>query len=187
MDRKKLLQILDKQIGNKNIIKHMLATEACMKALAKRLKAENEDEWMMAGLMHDGDYRDDVPVEKQGVKIAEVLRSEGVEVPGSVAQAMAAHNWHNTGVEPKSLMDWALFCCDSLTGLIVATTLVMPSRKLADINVQRVFNRFKEKAFARGTRREEIKMCEEKLNIPLEEFIEICLKAMQEISNDLGL
>jgi len=187
MDRGKLLQILDKQVESKNIIKHMLATEACMKALARKLGAENEGEWIMAGLMHDGDYRDDVPVEKQGVKIAEVLKSEGVKVPESVAQAMAAHNWHNTGVEPKSLMDWALFCCDSLTGLIVATTLVMPSKKLADINVQRVLNRFKEKAFARGTRREEIKMCEEKLNIPLEEFIEICLKAMQEISNDLGL
>ncbi len=77
-------------------------------------------------------------------------------MPENAARAMAAHNWRNTGVEPKSLMDWSLFCCDSLTGLIVAATLVLPSRKLADVTVERVMNRFKEKSFARGTRREDL-------------------------------
>jgi predicted hydrolase (HD superfamily) len=187
MDREKLLKILEKQIENKNIIKHMLATEACMRVLAEKLGAENKEEWAMAGLMHDGDYRDDVPVEQQGVKIAEIMRDEGIEVPESVAHAMAAHNWRNTGVEPKSLMDWALFTCDSLTGLIVAATLVLPSRKLADLKVENVLHRFKEKSFARGTRREDIALCEEKLGIPLEEFVKICLKAMRGISRELGL
>lgn len=197
MERKKLLEILDRQIENKNIIKHMLATEACMGALAKRLKAKkprlkteeviDEKEWRMAGLMHDGDYRDDVPAKQQGIKIVEIMKREGVDVPESVAHAIAAHNWRNTGVKPQSLMDWALFCSDSLTGLIVATALVMPSRKLADVSVQNVLNRFKEKSFARGTRREDIALCQKKLGIPLDEFVKICLEAMQEISSELGL
>ncbi|MFH1561397.1 MAG: phosphohydrolase [Patescibacteria group bacterium] len=187
MDRKKLLDFLAQEVDNKNIIKHMLATEVCMGALADKLGAEDKDDWMMAGLMHDGDYKDSVPAEKQGIEVTNTLRSQGIEVPQTVAQAMAAHNWSHNRVEPKSLMDWALFCCDSLTGLIVAATLVLPSRKLADVTVGRVLNRFKEKSFAKGTRRDEIAMCQEKLNIPLEEFIGICLKAMQSISNDLGL
>ena len=187
VDRKKLLSILDKQVKNKNIIKHMFAVEVCMVALAKRLKADNEDEWALAGLMHDGDYRDDVLVEKQGIEIADIMRKEAVEVSDSVAQAMAAHNRENTGVEPSSLMDWALFCCDSLTGLIVACALVRPDRKLASVTVESVLKKFPDKRFAAGTRREEIKMSQEKLDIPLEEFVEICLKAMQSISDDLGL
>lgn len=194
MNRDKLLAILEREVANKNIIKHMLAAEGCMGALYDYLKSkqpdkimESREEWLMAGLMHDGDYRDDVPVEKQGIEVVETLKKEGVEVSGAVAQTMAAHNWNNTGVEPKTLMDWSLFCADSLTGLIVAAALVLPNRKLSEVTVERVLNRFREKAFAKGTRREEIKMCEEKLNIPLEEFVRICLQAMQGISEELGL
>ena len=158
-----------------------------MVALAKRLGADNGQDWALAGLMHDGDYRDDVPVEKQGIEIVKIMKEAGVEVSEAVAQAMAAHNWDNTGVEPNSLIDWALFCCDSLTGLIVACALVRPDRKLTSVTVDSVLKKFPNKRFAAGTRREEIKKCEEKLNIPLKEFVEICLTAMQEISDQLGL
>ena len=181
------------QAQNKNIIKHMLACEAMMCALAGELKSKNEkvkideEEWGMAGLLHDGDYSPEVPVEKQGIQITDWLREKGYEVPENVAQAMAAHNWHNNQVEPKSQMDWALFCGDSLTGLIVAATLVLPSRKLSDLTVENVLNRFKEKSFAKGTRREDIVLCEEKLGIPLEEFIKITLSSMQSIASELGL
>ncbi len=194
MNRSKLLSILDEQVENKNIIKHMLATEVCMGALWDFLNPKNpekiketRDEWTMAGLMHDGDYRDDVPEERQGVEITKILLESGVEVSEPVAHAMAAHNAALTKVEPESLMDWSIFCVDSLTGLIVAATLVLPDRKLSEVTVQRVLNRFKEKAFARGTRRDEIGMCDDKLGIPLDQFVEISLKAMQSISNDLGL
>ncbi len=195
-NREKLLLILSEQVANKNIIKHMLATEACMLALARHLITKNlklkteeirEDEWGFAGLMHDGDYRDDVPVDQQGIKIVEVLKEKGIEVSANVAHAMAAHNWQNTKVNPESLMDWALCCADSLTGLIVATALVLPAKKLAEVTLQRVMNRFAEPKFAAGTRREEVKLCEEKLGIKLEDFIGICLKAMQGISENLGL
>jgi uncharacterized protein len=194
MDRNKLLKILDRQVDNKNIIKHMLATEACMGALWDHLKEkqpdkvkETKEEWMMAGLMHDGDYKNSVPAERQGVEITKTLMEEGVAVSDSVAHAMAAHNAKLTKVEPESLMDWSIFCVDSLTGLIVATTLVLPEKKLSQVTVERVLNRFKEKAFARGTRRDEIGMCEDKLNIPIDKFVGISLKAMQKVSSDLGL
>jgi len=194
MDRNKLLEILDNQVENKNVIKHMLAAEACMGALFDYLRekrgkemGETRDEWLMAGLMHDGDYRDDVPAKEQGVKITEILKNEGVEVTPAVAQAMAAHNWDNTKVEPKTLMDWSLFCADSLTGLIVACALVRPDKKLSTLTTESVLKKFPDKRFAAGTRRKDIKMSEEKLGIPLEEFVEICLKAMQAIGTDLGL
>jgi len=137
--------------------------------------------------MHDGDYKDSVPVKEQGVKIASILKEKGVQISNKVAHAMAAHNWHNTGVEPKNLMDWALFTCDSLTGLIVACALVRPDKKLSSVTVESVLKKFSQKSFAAGTRREEIKMCQEKLGIKLERFVEICLTAMQAIADDLGL
>ncbi len=186
ISREQALNFLNQQIGNKNIIKHMLATEVMMRALAKRLKG-NEEEWAMAGLLHDGDYNDKVPEEKQGLEVTKLLREKGFEIPESVAQAMAAHNWHNTGVEPKTLMDWSLFCGDSLTGLIVACALVRPDKKLASVNVESVLKKFRDKSFAGGTRREDIALCEEKLGIPLPDFVEIVLKSMQNISSELGL
>jgi len=194
--REEALEFLNKKIENKNIIKHMLACEAMMGSLAREQttynkehsrEIVNEDEWKLVGLLHDGDYSPEVPVERQGIQITAWLREKGYEIPENVAQAMAAHNWHNNQVEPKSEMDWTLFCGDSLTGLIVAATLVLPSRKLSDLTVENVLNRFKEKSFAKGTRREDIALCEEKLGIPLEEFIKITLSSMQSIASELGL
>ncbi|KKU16265.1 MAG: metal dependent phosphohydrolase, partial [Parcubacteria group bacterium GW2011_GWC1_45_9] len=88
---------------------------------------------------------------------------------------------------PKSLMDWTIFCGDSLTGLIVASALVLPEKKLKDLTPERVLRRFKEPAFAKGTRRDEIKMCEEKLGLTLEEFVSVSLKSIQEIAEEIGM
>jgi len=191
--RQQALKFLNKKLEGGNIIKHMLATEALMAGVYEFLKTRgetdfdgNKEEWMMAGLLHDGDYCNEVPPKKQGVQITKWLKKEGYEIPDNVAQAMAAHNFA-TGVKPQSLMDWALFCGDSLTGLIVASALVLPSRKLSDLTVDSVLNRFKEKNFAKGTRREEISQCEDELDIPLPEFVKIVLGAMQKIAPKLGL
>lgn len=193
ISREEALKFLNEKVANKNIIKHMLATEALMRALARKFEIRNpksginEDEWAIAGLLHDGDYCAEVPMERQGVQVAEWLKELGQEIPENVTHAMAAHNWHNTKVEPNNLMDWALFCGDSLTGLIVAATLVLPTKKLSDLTTESVLKRFKEKSFAKGTRREDIGLCQEKLGLSLEEFVIVCLKAMQEISMELGL
>lgn len=190
------LLLINEQVGNKNIVKHMLATEALMGGIYEELKKSNrtneelggtKEEWLMAGLLHDGDYNQETPVERQGIQITEWARKKGFEVPENVAHAMAAHNWHGTNVEPESLMDWAIFIGDSLTGLIVATTLVLPSKKLAEVTPEMVLRRFKEKSFAAGTRRADITLCQEKLGLSLEEFVRISLEAMQAINSDLGL
>lgn len=187
MIREEALKIIEEKVANRNIIKHMLATEAMMRALAQKLAPESVKEWGLVGLLHDGDYNEEVPVERQGIKISEWVKKRGFHLPEEVKYAMAAHNWHNNGVEPKSKMDWALFAGDSLTGLIVAATLVLPNKKLADLTVESVLKRFKEPGFARGTRREDIRTCEEHLGISLEEFVRIALKSMQDIAPELGL
>ena len=84
-------------------------------------------------------------------------------------------------------MEWALYTCDELTGLIVATALIMPSKKIADVTIESVLKKFPAKSFAAGVNRDQIKMCETKLNILLQEFIGIVLKSMQEIAPELGL
>lgn len=186
INREQALDFLNQQIASRNIIKHMLATEAMMRELAKKFNGDVE-EWGMAGLLHDGDYDDSVPEEKQGIEVTKILKEKGFEIPDNVAHAMAAHNWQNTGVKPRSPMDWSLFCGDSLTGLIVACALVRPDKKLSSVTVKSVLKKFKEKSFAGGTRREDIALCEEKLGITLSDFIGIVLKSMQNISDELGL
>lgn len=201
--REEALELIESKVENKNIIKHMIATEALMAGvydeLEKRSRTKEElggsrEEWMMAGLLHDGDYCDGVPVEKHGIQITEWVREKGLpagrqgyEVPENVARAMAAHNWYGTGVEPKNLMDWTIFLGDSLTGLVVATALVLPDKKLSSVTPEMVLRRFNEKAFAKGTRREDIKKCEEKLGLSLEEFVRITLESMQKKAGELGL
>ena len=190
--REQALQLIEKHVANKNIVKHMLALEAVMGALADKLEGKQE-EWQMAGLLHDGDYCENVPMERQGIQITEWARQKydppggEASIPENVAHAMAAHNWSNTKVEPKSPMDWSIFCADSLTGLIVACALVLPSKKLSDVSVEMVLKKFKSPSFAKGTRRDDIALCEEKLGIKLSDFIAITLSAMQGISSELGL
>lgn len=186
ISRDQAIQLIEEHVENKNIIKHMFALEAVMGALADKLGG-NKEEWMMAGLLHDGDYCESVPAEKQGIEVTRWAGEKGFEVPESVAHAMAAHNWSNTKVEPNCPMDWSIYCADSLTGLIVACALVLPNKKLSEVTVERVMKKFGQKSFAAGTRRDEIALCQEKLGIPLEDFIAVSLKAMQEVSSEIGL
>ena len=102
-----------------------------------------------------------------------------------ITEAIKAHNEIH-GIEPKTKMAKALFCVDPLTGLIVASTLVLPEKKLAILTVKNILNRFKVKSFAKGANREIIKKCKD-IGLDLEEFIDICLRAMQGISRELGL
>ena len=146
---------------------------------------EDEERWGICGLLHDIDYektKDDPNLHsKMG---AEMLRELGFDE--ELCDAVLTHNEAH-GKEPETKMAKALFCLDPLTGLIVAATLVLPSKKIEDLKVENILNRFGEKAFARGAKREIIKKSEEYLGISLEEFVKIVLKAMQKISNELGL
>jgi len=192
MNRGEALNFLNRKVKNKNIVKHMLATEVLMEDLYDFLKDRGDgdlgvkSDWAMAGLLHDGDYSDEVPEEKQGVEISKWLEEEGIFVPKKVAQAMAAHN-AKSGIKPENKIDWAIFCGDSLTGLVVACALVQPDKKLASLETNSILKKFKNKSFAGGTRREDVLLCEKKLDIPLKEFVEVVLRAMQRISSNLEL
>ncbi len=186
MTRDGAYQLLTKYLQNKNLLKHSLACEAGMKALADKLKFD-EEEWGITGLLHDIDYeiaQKENKLDKHGLLIFD---KEPDAIPEIIAHAIKAHNYKNTKVLPESKMDWAIVCCDQLTGLIVACALIHPSRKLASIDADFVLKRMKEKSFAKGANRQPILLCEEKLGIPLPEFVSIVLSSMQKIHNDLGL
>jgi predicted hydrolase (HD superfamily) len=140
--------------------------------------------WALAGLLHDIDYektKDDP--DQHSILGAQMLEEMGLDK--EITEAVKAHNEMH-GIAPQSLMAKVLFALDPLTGLIVAATLVLPSKKINDLTTENVLNRFKEKAFARGANREIIQKCSD-VNLKLEEFVDISLKAMQGISDELGL
>lgn len=181
MNREEALELVNEKVKNKNLRKHMLAAEACMRALAARL-GENQDEWALAGLLHDLDYDQTVnDFPRHGLVTEEIL--QGREISPEIIGAIKAHTG-NTAISGK--MDLALYAVDHLTGLIVAAALMHPTKKLADVDVRFVMNRFKEKRFAAGADRSQIKRGEE-LGLSLEEFVGICLAAMQSASDELGL
>jgi putative nucleotidyltransferase with HDIG domain len=184
MTRQEALNLLKENIQNQNLIKHSLAVEAVMRGLARHF-GENEEKWGLTGLLHDIDYEktqgDSIQHSLVGAKMLEDL---GVDK--EICQAVKVHN-ETHGILPETLMEKALYVVDPLTGLIVAATLVLPSKKLAGLGVQSLINRFKEKTFARGANREIITKCQEYLNLSWEEFFKIGLESMQEISEDLGL
>ena len=185
MTKEEGLKILRENLSNQNLIKHCLAVEAIMKALARRFNEGEEEKWGLAGLLHDIDYekvKDDLS--QHSLVGAKMLEDMGIDK--EICQAVKVHNEAH-GIPPQTLLDKALFVIDPLTGLIVAATLVLPSKKIADLTVENILNRFKEKAFARGANREIIRRCKELLGLELEEFTRIGLEAMQEINSDLGL
>lgn len=189
MNREEAYKILNTLIKSPNLIKHHLAAEAAMKALAQKLKEKNPsiniDDWGVAGLLHDADYEEtkDTP-EKHALLLEENI---GDKVKPEIMYAIKSHGYSVNGVEPKSLMDWAIYTCDELTGFIIACALIKPEKKLSGVDVNFVLSRMKEPGFARAVDRNQIKTCEEKLNIPLPEFINITLRSMQAISKELGL
>jgi len=169
---------------NQNLVKHMLAVEAAMGGLAKHF-GEDESLWKIIGLLHDADY-DKYPTEHPKKIIAELeKRGESQEI----IDAIKAHAWGYNGMdqEPKSNLEWSLYCCDELTGLIVAVALIRPERKLSVVTVENVLSKWNKKDFAKGVERKNIELCEEKLGIKLPHFIQIVLSSMQSIATDIDL
>jgi len=196
MTRTEAFAILTKYLKNKNLIKHSLAAEAAMKGIYCYLYGDKsfyakatEDKWGISGLLHDVDYeiaQETNQLNMHGLLIFSDDR-EPNSIPEDISHAIKSHNYEDTKIQPKNDMDWAIICADQLTGLIVAGALVHPEKKLAPLTSDYVLKRFGEKSFARGAKREPIQLCEEKLGIPLKEFINIVLSAMQRIHNELGL
>jgi putative nucleotidyltransferase with HDIG domain len=183
MNRKEVIDSIRENVENQNLVKHMLAAEAVMQALAWRL-GEDEEEWALTGLLHDIDVEltagDMSAHSKLGADLARELGASE-----TMTHAILCHNQAH-GVPCESKLDLALFCVDPLTGLIIAAALVRPDKKLAGLTAQSVLKRFKEPRFAAAVNREQIASCHE-LGLEFGEFIELGLKAIQAIAADLGL
>lgn len=186
ISREKAIGIIQPRLAP-NVFRHSLAVEAVMRALAIHFN-EDDDLWGITGLLHDADWEETkLTPELHAVKTVEILKNEG-ETNILLLNAILAHNFdYNKQREPASHLDWSLSTCDSLTGLITATALILPNKKLADVTPEAVLKKFKNKGFAARTNREMIQKCEEKLGIPLVEYVGIALNAMQGIATELGL
>ncbi len=183
MNREEAWHLLSEYTNKDGLIKHALAVEAAMKAYAIKFN-ENEDIWGIIGLIHDFDYEKYPDLNDHPFKGAEILRSH--QVPDDWIQAILGHASHS-GVPRKTLMAKTLFAVDELCGFIMAVAYVRPSRKLAEVEVKSVKKKMKDKAFARQVNREEIREGAVALGIPLDEHIDFVIKAMQAISDKLGL
>ena len=184
MTRDEALVLVRARVENPNIISHMVATDAIMGALARRL-GHDETQWRLVGLLHDLDAEKTAEtMEIHATLTVQWLREAGLD-DEQVLHAILAHNPAN-GSAIESPIDQALFSCDPLTGLITAAALIRPEKKLALVELKSLKKRFKEPSFAKGARREDILTCSE-LGLELEELLAIGLDAMKEVADELGL
>jgi putative nucleotidyltransferase with HDIG domain len=183
MNRLEAYHLLTEYTTKDGLLKHALAVEAAMQTYAMRF-GENEEVWRIIGLLHDFDYEKYPSMEDHPFKGAEILRNRGI--PEEWVRAILAHATH-TGVPRDTLMAKTLFAVDELCGFITAVAYVRPSRKLREVEVSSVKKKMKDKAFARQVNRDEINQGAQLLGISLDDHIGTVLKAMQTISDQLGL
>lgn len=188
MTREETYALVTEWTKNKNLIKHMLAVEAIMRSLARHFN-EDEEVWGLAGLLHDADYElfKDTDPKKHPSKIFDELEKQ--QADQRIIDAIKAHawGWRDDLPEPKTKMEWSLYCCDDLSGFIIACALIRPERTIASLSVESIVKKWPQKSFAAGVKREHAELCQEKLGIPLPEFMQIALSALQGIHADLGL
>jgi len=189
MTRTEALKILEELKNSPNMIKHGLSAGYVMFDLYDYFpkKGKNPEltksDWEIVGLLHDADYEiTDKSLDLHTEKTTEKLKEKNAN-----AEIIHAIRGHCDKAERNTLLAKSIYACDELTGLIVAAALVQPDKKLKSLTLESVMRKFKDKAFARGANRDQIKTCEKELEIPLEEFIDINLKSMQNNSGDLGL
>ncbi|MBS7644891.1 MAG: HDIG domain-containing protein [Candidatus Bathyarchaeia archaeon] len=183
LSRAEALELLRSRVSKRNWLYHMLAVEAVMKGLATHL-GEDEEKWGLLGLLHDIDFsQTEATPDRHGLEAEKILEGK---VPEDLIRAIKAHNSAYTGVEPTSNMEKALIAADAVSGLIVATALVMPSRKVSEVTIKTLEKKFKQKDFAKGVDRDRISLHEE-LGIPREKFLEIALNSLRSIADSIGL
>ena len=176
--------MLKQHTSQENLFKHALASEAIMRALAKRL-GEDSERWGIAGLLHDVDYDQTKDQPERHTLVAEpILRDAGLD--DEIIQAVKAHNAEALGIVRETKMALALTCAETMTGMVIATTLVYPDKRIRSVKPKSIVKRMKEKQFAKSVNRDHIRLCE-RIDIPLNEFAQLSLLAMSEISEDLGL
>ena len=184
--REKAWELVNEFTENQNLVRHMLAVEAAMRAYARKY-GEDEELWGIVGLIHDFDYEQnpDLSVEGHPVTGAKILRERGW--PEEIVRAMLSHASEYTGVVQETLLERVLFAVDDLTGFLVAVALVRPSKSILDVKLKSVRKKWRDKAFAAAVNRQQIENSAEALGVELNDHLQTVLEAMKEIAPELGL
>ena len=182
--RQKAWDTVHAHMQNQNLIKHVLAVEVLMRALARKFE-QDEEIWGATGLVHDIDWEEtkNDPM-RHSIVGSQLLEKEGY--PPEIVSAVKVHNYMH-GIEPETLLEKALYATEEMTGFIVACALVQPSKKLADVSIESIMRKMKEKTFAAGVDRVLLSKSKDMLGMETEEVAKICLEEMQKISDKLGL
>ncbi len=182
--REAALDLVRKHLGNQNLINHSLASEAVLRAVAEHL-GEDPEKWGLAGLLHDLDSESQPDLASHTIETVRILSEMGVD--SEIVEAIRLHNLSaHPGSARTTILQHALAAGETVTGLIAATALVYPDKKLASVKTKSVTKRYKEKAFARGADREIIAECE-LIGLPLADFCALSLTAMQAIAGKISL
>ncbi len=182
-NRDRAYALLTQYTTKPGLIKHALAVEAAMRAMARHF-GEDEDLWGELGLLHDFDYEQNPTEETHPYVGAEILRKNGY--PEEFVNAVLGHAPY-TGVKRDTLMARALFAVDELSGFVIACVLVRPDKSLSNLKFKSVKKRMKDKAFARAVSRDDIRLGAEELGMELEEVVNIVIEGLKTIAGDLGL
>jgi len=185
LSKQEALRLLGEQVSRKDKRRHMIAVSAIMRGLAKRLHAD-EREWELVGLLHDIDWdKIEGDMSRHGLVASEMLEGKLSEED---LHAIRAHD-HRSGIKPESVLDRALIASDAISNFIAATAAVMPNRRLSQITVDTLKDKFKDESFTYLKHRPYlgnlIRTCEE-IGLPLEEFFHLALKSLQEVSDEMG-
>jgi len=185
IDRQTALALLRQHVASDRMIKHCLASEVVLHALAVHT-GNDTDRWGLAGLLHDIDVElTNADPKRHGLEAEALLRAGGVD-DGELIDAIARHNEQACARPRETPFHFLLAAGETITGLIMATALVYPDKKLASVKVKSITKRMKEKAFAASVNRETILECE-RAGLPLDQLAQIALGAMQGIADQLGL
>ncbi len=190
--RKKVKQLLDKYITTEWLQLHMRESEVVMRSLAKHF-GEDEELWGLSGLLHDLDYDYvDKDPDRHVVEFDKLLEVEnlkiGEDIPLEMYNAIKAHYEEHPKISQKreSRLDYALSASETISGFLVACALVQPDRKISSVRVESVMKKFKKKDFAKIVNRQLIYDIE-KTGVSLEEFVQMALDSLNEISDEIGL
>jgi putative nucleotidyltransferase with HDIG domain len=176
-------RLLTEYTKNESLLKHGLAVEAAVRGYARKF-GENEEEWGVVALLHDFDYERWPTADDHPFRGVEILKEKGY--PEWVTRAILSHADYS-GVSRDSLLEKTLFACDELAGFITAASLVRPSKSVLDLEAASVVKRMKDKAFARGVKREDLRAGAELLGLPLDEHITNVILFLRERADALGL
>jgi putative nucleotidyltransferase with HDIG domain len=182
-DREDAWKILCEFTQSESLRKHALAVEACVTAYARR-RGEDERKWSVTALLHDFDWEVHPQAPDHPMKGEAILAERGVSE--EIRRAILSHA-NYSGVARVSLLEKTLYACDELAGFITAISYVKPHRSVFEVDVSSVKRKMKDKAFARSVNRQDIIEGAQELNVPLDDHIDFCIKAMQEKAEELGL